>query len=244
MVGATFIDLRKAFDTVDHSLLCGKLERYGVRNNELRWFVSYLAGRKQFYGVNGADSQVNAVNIGVPQGSCLGPLLFLVYINDLPKVIANCTAAMNADDAVLYYRGASLAQRNDTINKDLESLDNWLKGNKLSLNVVKTISMNILPRQKHQKILGELDLKVRDTNTQNVKETKYLGLQIDRHLTGKKHVDVISRKVSHALGVLKHAKQFLLQNILKRLYISIIEPQFRYCSSVWGCCSTTCINRL
>ena len=244
IVGATFVDLRKAFDTVDHSLLCGKLERYGVRNNELRWFVSYLAGRKQFCRVNGTDSQVNAVDIGVPQGSCLGPLLFLVYINDLPKVIESCTVAMYADDTGLYYRGASLDHLNETINKDLERLDNWLKGNKLSLNVVKTVSMNIVSRQKHQKVLGELDLKIRDTNIQNVKETKYLGLQIDRHLTWKKHVDTISRKVSRVLGVLKHAKKFLPQNILKNLYISIIEPHFRYCSSVWGCCSTTYINRL
>ena len=149
MVGATFIDPRKAFDTVDHSLLCGKLERYGIQNDELRWFVSYLAGRKQFCRVNGADSQVNAVNIGVPQGSCLGPLLFRVYINDLPKVIEKCTVAMYANDTGLYCRGASLAQLNETINKDLEGLDNWLKGNKLSLNIVKTVSMNILSRQKH-----------------------------------------------------------------------------------------------
>ena len=151
---------------------------------------------------------------------------------------------MYADDTILYYLGASLNQLNETINKNLESHDNWLKGDILSLNVVKTISMNILSRQKHQKILGELDLKMCDTNTQNVKETKYLGLQIDRHLTWKKHVDAISRKISHALGILKHAKQFLQQNNLKNLYISIIEPHFRYCSSVWRCCSTTYINRL
>ena len=126
--------------------------------------LSYLAGRKQFCRVNGTDSQVNAVKIGVPLGSCHGPLLFLVYSNDLPKVVENCAVAMYADDKGVYYHGASLAQLNDTINKDLESLDNWLKGNKLSLNVVKTISMNILSRQKHQKVLGELDLTIRDTN--------------------------------------------------------------------------------
>ena len=185
MVGATFKDLRKALDTVDHSLHCEKFEGHGVQNDELRWFVSYLAGRKQFCRANGTDSQVNTVNIGVPQGSCLGPLLFLVYINDLPKVVENCTVAMYADDTGLYYRGASLAQLNEIINKDLESLEHWLKGIKLSLNVVKTVSMNILSRQKHQKILAELDLKIRNTNIENVKETKYLGLQIDGHLTCK-----------------------------------------------------------
>ena len=108
-------------------------------------------------------------------------VLFLVYINGLPKVIENCTVAMYADDT----RGASLDQLNETVNKDLESLGHWLKGNKLSLNIVKTVSMNILSRQKHQKILGELDLKIRDTNIQNLKETKYLGLQIDRRVTWK-----------------------------------------------------------
>ena len=107
-------------------------------------------------------------------------------------MIENCTVAMYADDTSLYFRGASLDQLNETINKDLER-EHWLKGNKLSLNVVKTVSMNILSRQKHQKILGALDLKIRDTNIQNVKETKYLGVQIDRHLSWKYHVDTISR---------------------------------------------------
>ena len=90
--------------------------------------MSYLVGRRQFCRVNGTDSQVNTVNIGVPQGSCLGPLLFLIYINDLPKVIENCTFAMYADDTGLYYRGASLAQLNENINKGLESFDHWLTG--------------------------------------------------------------------------------------------------------------------
>ena len=96
----------------------------------------------------------------------------------------------------------------------------------------------------HQKILGELDLKIHDTNIQNLKETKYLGLQINRPLTWKKHLDTISRKVSRALGVLKQAKQVLPHNVLKNLYIYIKESHFRYCSHVWGCFSTTYINRL
>ena len=134
---------------------------------------------------------------------------------------------MYADDTGLYLRGASLAQPNETINKDLESHDHWLKENKLSLNVAKTGSMNILTRQKSQKLLGELDLKIRDINIQSVNETKYLGLQIDRHLTWKKHGYIILRKASCAKGVLKQAKQSLPQYILKNLYMSIIEPNFR-----------------
>ena len=153
--------------------------RYRVRNDELRWFGSYLSGRKQFCKVNAKDSQINAVDSRVPQGSCLGPLLFLVYINDLPKVIENCNAAMYADDTGVYLQSATLAQLNKVINKDLESLDHWPNGNKLSLKVVKTFSINILTLEKSQKLLGELDL----------------NLQIDRDLTWKKQVDISSRKV-------------------------------------------------
>ena len=104
--------------------------------------------------------------------------------------------------------------------------------------------MTISTHQKQQKLLRELDLKIRDTNIQNVNEAKYLGLHIDRHLTWKKHVDIMWREVSRAIGVLKYAKNFLLHNILKNLYVSIIEPHFQYCCSVWGYCSMNDINRL
>ena len=129
MVCATFIDLRKAFDTVDHSLLCGNLR--GMGSKMMNCVGLCLASRKQFCRVNGTDSQVSAVNIGVPQGSCCCPLLFLVYISGLPKTLENSTVTMFADHTGLYFRGASLAQLNETINKDLESFDHWLKGNKL-----------------------------------------------------------------------------------------------------------------
>ena len=124
---------------------------------------------------------------------------------------------MYADDTGPYLRGASLAQLNETINKDLANLDHWLKGNKLLLNVVKTVSMNILSRQKHQRILGELDLKIRDKNIPNVKETKYLGLQIDRYLTWKKHVDTITRKVSRAIGSIEARKTISTTEYLEKL---------------------------
>ena len=127
------------------------------------------------------------------------------------------------------------------LTKILRALIIGLKGTSYA---VKTVSINFLTRQRSQKLLGELELKIRDTVIQNVNETKYLGLQIDRHLTWKKHVDIISRYVSRAIGVLKNATQLLPQYILKNLYMSIIEPHIRYCSSVWGCCSTTDMNRL
>ena len=132
-----FIDLKKAFDTVDHKIL----EIYGVQNRELSWFESYLTNRKQFCRVNGVDSEIGDIKVGVPQGSCLGPLLFLIYINDLPQAVQDSTVSMYADDTSLCYQSSDITQLNEAINGDLKQLDTWLQGNKLSLNVAKAYSM-------------------------------------------------------------------------------------------------------
>ena len=130
MVGTVFIDLKKAFDTVDHDLLCKKLEHYGVLQRELSWFQSYLSSRKQYCRVGGVDSETGEVEVGVPQGSCLGPLLFLIYINDLPSAVQSSTVSMYADDTSLCLKSKDISQLNEAINVDLERLDSWLKGNK------------------------------------------------------------------------------------------------------------------
>ena len=143
LVGLVFIDLKKAFDTVDHNILCEKLELYGVQQRELSWFKSYLSNRKQFCRVNGVDSKIGNIEIGVPQGSCLGPLLFLIFINDFPQAVQDSTVSMYADDTSLCYQSHDLTRLNKAINSDLKKLDTWLQGNKLSLNVAKTHSMLI-----------------------------------------------------------------------------------------------------
>ena len=127
LVGMVFIDLRKAFDTVDHSILCQKLKHYGIRKRELSWFKSYLSNRKQFCRVSGTDSNVNDVTIGVPQGSCLGPLLFLIYINDLPLAFTNSNTSMYADDTSICYHSHEITRLNEAINNDLYKLDKWLE---------------------------------------------------------------------------------------------------------------------
>ena len=132
LVGLVFIDLKKAFYTVDHKILCKKLELYGVQQRELAWFKSYLTNRKQFCRVNGVDSEIGDIEVGVPQGSCLGPLLFLIYINDLPLAVRDSTVSMYADDTSLCLQSNDLAQLNEAINNDLKQLETWLQGNKLS----------------------------------------------------------------------------------------------------------------
>ena len=143
LVGLILIDLKKAFESVDHNILCKKLDLYGVQQRELSRFKSYLMNRKQFCRVNGADSEIGDIEVGIPQGSCLGPLLFLVYINDLPQAVQDSNVSMYADDTSLCYQSQDLTRLNEAISSDLMKLDTWPQGNKLSPNVAKTHSMLI-----------------------------------------------------------------------------------------------------
>ena len=182
------------------------------------------------------------INIGVPQGLCLGPLLFLPYINDLPQAVQNSTVAMYADDTSLSYRSDGVHQLNEVRNKDLATVFEWLKGNKLTLNVATTKAMVISTKQKERclaKNNEELSLNIQEERINNVLIAKYLGIQVDRNLSWKGHIKALSSKISRAIGFLKHAKSFLTHDTLKTLYTGIVEPHFRYCCSVWGNCGVT-----
>ena len=242
LVGLVFIDLKKAFDTVNHDILCQKLNCYGIHQRELLWFQSYLSNREQFCRVNGIDSEINSINIGIPQGSCLGPLLFIIYINDLPQAVLNSSVSTYTYDTNLCYQLLDINRLNEVVNNDLEKLEKWLMGNKLSLNAMKTQSMVISTKQKHTVLKNlklKLSLKIKDHELEVVDTTKYLGLQIDNSLDWKHHISVLSSKISRAIGFLKHAKSILPLETLLKLYAGIVEPHFRYCCSVWGCCGTS-----
>ena len=242
-----FVDLKKALDTVDHQILCGKLESYGALLRELAWFGSYLSNRVQYCRINGVDSQIENINIGVPQGSCLGPLRFLVYINDLPRAIKNSTTSMYADDMSLFLKSKDLSRLNEALNEDLSRLHAWLISSKLSLNVAKTQSMLVSTKAERKaldKSNQNLQVSINGTEVEVVRKIKLLGVFLDNSLDWKDQVQAVSLKVSRGLGILKHAKIFLPFSDLTSLYTSIVEPHFRYCCSVWGCAGTTEINRL
>ena len=149
LVGLTFIDLKKAFDTVENGVLCSKLEHYGIQQRGLAWFESDLHSQEQFCRVNGINSKIEKMEVGVPQGSCSGPLLFLICINDLLHAIQNSAVSMYADDTSLCYQTLDINNINNAINNNLMQLDTWLKGNKLSLNIAKTNCMLTATKQKH-----------------------------------------------------------------------------------------------
>ena len=128
-----FIDLQKAFDTVNHRILLSKLEHYGIRGCALEWFRSYLSDRKQYVSVNGSNSNLLSITCGVPQGSVLGPLLFLIYINDLPNASKKLTFYLFADDTNIYYESKDLFNLIKIVNKELRLVKKWLDANTLSL---------------------------------------------------------------------------------------------------------------
>ena len=134
-----FIDLQKAFDTVNHRILLSKMEHYGIRGCALEWIKSYLSNRKQYVSVNGSNSNLLPITCGVPQGSVLGPLLFLIYINDLPNASKKLTFYLFADDTNIYYESKDLSDLIRIVNKkELRLVKKWLDSNKLSLNIDKT----------------------------------------------------------------------------------------------------------
>ena len=200
-----FIDIKKAFDTVDHDILLKKMQKYGVSGNELAWFTSYLQDRRQLCKVNGVSSRIEEIHCGVPQGSCLGPLLFIVYINDLLFCLESCQVTMYADDTSISFTAKSANDLNMTLNKELDSLRKWLQGNKLPLNVLKTQAMVIGSRPNLKKISKKLveppSFTIGGSDVKMVGNVKYLGVQIDRHLAWDEHIQFVRSKVSRAIGL-------------------------------------------
>ena len=233
-----FIDLKKAFDTVDHQILLDKMQFYGLTGNAHTWFSSYLDNRKQYCRVNGTTSSIENIDIGVPQGSCLGPLLFLLYINDLPFALKKAKATMYADDTAVSYSSDTSDELDLVINEELSCIEKWLQGNRLSLNVVKTQAMIIGSKPKIKKLKNNPStlpsFKVGGEEIDLINETKYLGVVIDNCLTCESHISALQKKISRAIGLLNYARNFVQPSTLINLYRSIIEPHFSNWCSVLG----------
>ena len=197
--GLIFIDLKKAFDTVDDNILLQKLAEYGVNGLEHDWFASYLNNRKQFCKINGVSSNISDINCGVPQGSCLGPFLFLTYINDLPISLEKAHVSMYADVTTISHSSMSLADFQHDLNCDLSNLQDWLHGNKLSLNVVKTQSLIVGSDPNIRKIQSQPDaqpsFEIDNDNIEIVSSFKYLGVQVDNQLKWDDHIDKAEKRV-------------------------------------------------
>ena len=227
-----FIDLQKAFDTVDHEILLSKLHHYGVRGISNQWFRSYLTNRKQFVSIAGIDSMKRTVNHGVPQGSVLGPILFLIYINDLHHALQNCQTNLFADDTCLLSSDSNLQSLETKVNSDLSRLSSWLRANKISLNVMKTEVL--LFRSKHKPVPYSMKLKLDDYELKLSNYVKYLGLFLDEFLTWTFHFDHLAKKLGRANGILAKLRYFVPATILNTLYYALFHSHMSYANTVWG----------
>ena len=227
-----FIDLRKAFDTVNHDILLLKLEHYGIRDNMLNWFKSYLSNRKQYVYLNGVSSDIKEISCGVPQGSVLGPLLFLLYINDLPNISKILDFYLFADDTNIYYESESLDKLEKKVNKELCKLQMWLNVNRLSLNISNTNFVVFHPFNKPLK--HQITLKIQKKAISQKNHIKYLGVIIDSTLTWKQQIKNISSKISRAIGIMYKLSPFLNPIMLKNIYYSLVYSHIVYAIHVWG----------
>ena len=226
-----FLDFSKAFDTVDHDILLRKLYHYGIRGNALQWFESYLKNRKQFVTYNGVSSDTKLITCGVPQGSILGPLLFLIYINDLSLVCDRLISILFADDTNMFMSSKDVHSLQTVINQELTLVSKWLKVNKLSLNIKKTHFMIFSNKSD---VCGQIDIKIDGEPIQAVGKTKFLGVIIDKNLTWKDHILCVSGKIARGLGMIIKARKYLNKAALMSLYYSFIYPYLTYCNQIWG----------
>ena len=227
-----FVDFAKAFDTVDHDILLKKLEHYGVRGLANDLFRSYLSNRKQYVTINGIDSSTRIMKYGVPQGSVLGPLLFLIYINDLHHAIKFCTTHHFADDTNFLYSSKSLKKIQKFINLDLRFLCNWLKANKISLNASKTEML--IFRDPNRKIDFDLKIKIDGKRVTPSKYVKYLGIYLDNFLSWHQQEQDMRSRLSRAAGMLCKVRNYVDFDTLKMVYSGIFSSILGYGSLIWG----------
>ena len=228
------IDLKKAFDTVDHQILLRKLELYGIKGEALTLLKSYLTNRNQKCQIKNSFSTERLIKCGVPQGSILGPLFFLLYINDLPQCLNKTKPRLFADDTNLTASGDSITDLETAVNSDLENLRKWLIANKLSLNVAKTEFMLIGSKAMIKKNSdSRLNVFIENKQIKQVSECKTLGVIVDRHLSWKSNSENICKKITAGISAIRRVKPFVDKDTLISIYNAIVRPYFDYCCEVW-----------
>ena len=228
-----FLDISKAFDKVWHDGLLYKLERNGIKGNLLSWFKDYLHNRQQRVVLNGHSSSWGAITAGVPQGSVLGPLLFLIFINDLVNIV-NSKIKLFADDTCLYISVDDVAEAAATINSDLSSVEGWAKDWAVSFNALKTDAM-LISRKHHT--VNHPPLVFQGHQLTDVQQHKHLGIVIKSDLKWTAHISQIIIKATKQLNIMKALQYSLDRETLETIYFSFIRPILEYGSAIWDGCA-------
>ena len=224
-----WVDLSKAFDTVNRDILLKKLHKYGIRGVVDDWFVSYLSVRPQYVSFLNHNSPQLKISCGVPQGSILGPLLFLIYVNDLANVSSVLFTLLFADDTNVFIHGKNLDDLVTCMNQELEKISQWMKVNKLYLYVSKTKCIVLGVRKK---MVSKYHITLNGEDIEQVDNIKFLGACIDCKLTWNYHVQFVRKKISKALGILYKAKTRVKHDTMLTLYKYFIYPYIMCCIDV------------
>ena len=227
-----FLDFQKAFDTVNHDILLKKLEYYGVRGVSNNWLKSYLKDRKQHTCHDGVLSDNKHNEYGVPQGSVLGPLLFIIFINDFHQAIKSSAVHHFADDTNLLLIDKSLKKINKYINKDLKYATDWIRANKLSLNTSKTEI--ILFKTKNKVVTKHLNFRVSGQKIELSKSVKYLGITIQDDLYWNLHLSQLTKKLNRSIGLLSKIRHYVPKYLLRTIYYAIFNSHLIYGCEIWG----------
>ena len=241
-----FLDFAKAFDTVNHKILLNKLQQYGIRGIPLGWFSSYLENRKQYVELE-EKSNLRSVICGIPQGSSLGPLLFLIYIND----ISNCSEALSfrifADDTTIFASSKKLIDLELMVNSELVKVSNWCNANRLSINFRKTNFMIIKSPKK--RLTKNVDIKLQNnensyTSIEKKDHVKFLGVFIDENLSWKYHISFLSSRLSRSAGVFLKLRHYVSLTQMKTIYYSLVYPYLTYAIVAWGSAYKTHLTKI
>ena len=230
-----FIDLSKAFDTLSHNILMRKLQKYGIRGTPLKWFDGYLEDRSMRIKINSSNgtleySTYHPLTYGTPQGYCLGPLLFLIFINDLHYSVIHGNSLLFADDTTLLHSHKNLRYLKWTVEEDLSSLMDWFKANKLTLNLDRTVCVLFNSKSKTK----ELTLNIGTYKLQSSETVKFLGVWIDNKMTWNKHMSTLIVKLKENMQLLKLSNKFLNKDTKKLIYYAHIYSHITYGILIWG----------
>ena len=243
IIGSLFLDFRKAFDLVNHNILIKKLSIYKVSNSSLQWFISYLESRQQTIDSGQGMSIRSLIRSGVPQGSILGPILFLLFINDLPLLLNSCHVDFFADDATAHTSNQNIEIINAELQSDFSIAVSWSKQNKLPINYDKTTYM-VIGAKKRVQDEYQLELSADNHAINKVTKQRLLGIIIDDHLSWTAHIDHLCSTLAAKISLLRQLSTYVPQDVQKLYYQSYILPLLDYGSNTWGTTSCANIERL
>lgn len=230
-IGVCMLDIKKCFDTINHTILCQKLRFYGIVDNEFMFFTSYLQGRSQVVKCNGAVSNKECISLGVPQGSVLGPILFLLYINDVSQHIYLGKANIYADDMLIYTACSSVDEVEENLQKCLNDVQKWYDGNRLIINASKSSSMLIQPRKNTNYVVN---VSVNDEVLHQSSTATYLGIDIQDRLQWNHHIDKLCSRLSFKISKLTRLRSYTPPRVLRKIYFACVQPTIDYAITVWG----------